>query len=318
MKCYNHPDAGAKFKCVSCGLLVCNNCVKSFHAGGFFTYFCPGCNSQCEELEGVAEEPPAKTQTSENKEPAAPVKQEQAKKEESKKVDDSFLNKTLKESPAISKETKIPPPAQRVEIETAKPIPELEDISKDSDILDLEETSLQKGQPTTSIMAAYTGPFINPEIYFQDVIETFQKNSGFKIKFIFVALMLLCLDIALRLKNFPLPFAVAASFIESLIFTVIISFSCVVLKKTERAISFTIYSFGLISFIQVFHSLSLYSIPSEIIALCVVALLALIKFWIFSFALVKYYFFSVTNSILILLTAQITTSLAVLYLSKFF
>ena len=51
MKCYNHPEKEATLKCVSCDLLLCRDCVKAFQAGGFFTYFCPGCNSQCEEIQ---------------------------------------------------------------------------------------------------------------------------------------------------------------------------------------------------------------------------------------------------------------------------
>ena len=76
MNCYNHSDKPAQFQCTSCMLLLCNHCVKSFQAGGFNTYFCPGCNSQCEELPANSPPPAEKPRQA----PPPPVPQEKTLK----------------------------------------------------------------------------------------------------------------------------------------------------------------------------------------------------------------------------------------------
>jgi len=55
MKCWNHNDRDAVYKCVSCKKLFCNECVKSFKVGGLTTHFCSVCNSQCKEIETSSE-----------------------------------------------------------------------------------------------------------------------------------------------------------------------------------------------------------------------------------------------------------------------
>jgi len=55
MKCLNHNDKDAIYKCVNCGNFFCNECVKSFHISGLTTNFCPKCNSQCKDIKSLSE-----------------------------------------------------------------------------------------------------------------------------------------------------------------------------------------------------------------------------------------------------------------------
>jgi len=48
VNCKNHVERPAVHVCVHCKIFVCSECVRSYPAGGFETYFCPECNDRCE------------------------------------------------------------------------------------------------------------------------------------------------------------------------------------------------------------------------------------------------------------------------------
>lgn len=104
MNCYTHPEKNAKYQCSSCQLLVCEECVKSFQAGGFLTFFCPGCNGQCDEIEEGTESGTVDSNPDVSTSSADTVPKPQSKKEEikSSSEEDNELHPPLKKKTSDS------------------------------------------------------------------------------------------------------------------------------------------------------------------------------------------------------------------------
>lgn len=50
MKCRNHPDVEATWRCLACGRSFCERCVKIFAAHGPSIATCPVCGEKCEDI----------------------------------------------------------------------------------------------------------------------------------------------------------------------------------------------------------------------------------------------------------------------------
>jgi len=49
MKCLNHPDVAAKWRCTACGKAFCETCVKMLGGRSEQVAVCPACGERCEE-----------------------------------------------------------------------------------------------------------------------------------------------------------------------------------------------------------------------------------------------------------------------------
>lgn len=50
MKCANHPEIEATWRCVACGRSFCGSCVKTLAARGISAAICPVCGGKCEDV----------------------------------------------------------------------------------------------------------------------------------------------------------------------------------------------------------------------------------------------------------------------------
>ena len=194
MSCINHPDKAGKFQCTSCQIVLCNQCIKSFQAGGFFTYFCPACNSQCEEIDEKTS-PPTAPSAAPQPPPAAPEEkkisvpvQEKRIKVEAPPIDLTPEEITLpEESPPLPKASVTPPAGRK--------------------IIKLKTDDLDEMPPGTS--ASSTPPALGPSLLKKTVPSPEKKipvpTPEKKIKIEAPAIDLAPEEIALPEESPPLP-----------------------------------------------------------------------------------------------------------------
>lgn len=229
MNCINHTDKPAQFQCINCGMTVCNACVKSFQAGGFFTYFCPACNSQCEEIE-IKPEPAPKKAPPVSSPPPSEVTELPPADISSPAVD--VLPQELTDLPEEVPQPKATPaekpvksaPASRTGVPPPEAAPKI-GFKKRTD----EEASAPSLSTTPAVTAEIKTPFlagqflkmlIKPSETFPKILSLLDNSLPLKIQLMFLTLVFFLTGSFLKelsLGLTPLFFSLVSTLVFSLI-----------------------------------------------------------------------------------------------------
>ncbi len=311
MSCINHTDKPGKFQCVNCRIVLCSQCVKSFQAGGFFTYFCPACNSQCEEID-------------EKQSPASAPPAEPAEK----KVHEEKIPAPAPEKP-LPPEKKIPVPPEEIKIKIEKPeatTPAVEEMSSpdepppvpeasatppsgrkiirletdDVDEMSLKTTSasaVSSQRPSVPEKPAVTADnkipsfpgyfltlFFKPGKTFKTMAIQMEKSMPLKLQSLMGFLIFLSLLVFIRFQNHPFTFSMLSSLTDTLLFLFFFTFFSVSSQEIKSKVNLGMCGLTLFSFLQSLHITVIYAL--SFMALTDYALYSglafiLIKGWIF-------------------------------------
>lgn len=272
MSCANHSDKPGQFQCVSCKIVLCNQCVKSFQAGGFFTYFCPACNSQCEEIDekqspaGSTPAPsPEKILQVEKKIPV-PVQEKKIKIEEQK----------VELQPEESLPEDIPSPKPSESTPAGRKIIKLETDNLDEIPVQTGASSVKLSQApsvlegsavsaeikTPSFLGYFLTLFFKPESSFKTMAIQMQRSMPLKLQSLFAVVIFLSLLICIRFQNHPFTFSMLSSLSDTLLFLFFFTLFSIPSDEIKSKVNLGMCGITFFLFLQTLHIALVHALTS--------------------------------------------------------
>lgn len=335
MNCYYHPEKQASYQCTTCKLLLCNQCIKSFQAGGFNTYFCPGCNSQCEEisvLEGKVEPAPKPKKNSEPKSETV-----FAKKDEPEIIPQKVQPHTP-HPPPTKPEIAKPTPQKSSALE----FPEEEDSGPEIqemevmhtakiDLASLTPPTRKKTESAPEIQAVsaehkmpamlpfFSDVFLKPDKAFKNASYHLSRSVPLKLRFMIVLTVGVLASIVLKyLIDTNIFFSGFTVLTEIIIFSCIFSLGISFMTNVESQFDLGMYIASIYTIFLLFQNIlaaafQICSMTNLIIYSAII--IFFLKFWVFSRNIIKYCQCNLACGILMTLIASlaVTWGLSIIY-----
>lgn len=275
MSCANHSDKPGQFQCISCKIVLCNQCVKSFQAGGFFTYFCPVCNSQCEEIDekqspASASPPPPPEGKKKIPIPAPEKIIEPSEPEPSQEtVELPQPAATEKDTPSSKPELTIPPEGRKIiRLETddldAMPVTAAkisESLSPKTPSI-LERPAVSAEIKTPSFLGYFLFLIFKPGKVFRTMAVQMQKSMPLKIQSLLTILTFLFLMIFIRFQNHPFTFSLISSLTDTVLFLFFFSLFSTPTEEIKSKVNLGMSAITLFTFIHTLHIWTLHFLTS--------------------------------------------------------